>query len=247
MDYAHINYLMDVINPNVKGNAFKVISAVARKTWGWQGKEDAWVELSYGDLSKLTGITNVNTLKAAIVGASEYMEQRGNETQGYSYHMKTISEIDMVEPETVSEIAISESDTLSEIDIELCQNLIEPVSEIDIVQSGTKEDIKNKNNNNHGGLLPLPSKTDIASAVRVYENEIGMMTPKSSELLTAALEDFGLEMVTEAIGEAVKANVRRWNYVNGVLQNWRINGRQTRHNTNGSKGAKRNDDGSYNV
>jgi len=34
------NWLFDEVMPNTKGNAYKVVSVVARKTWGWKKDSD---------------------------------------------------------------------------------------------------------------------------------------------------------------------------------------------------------------
>jgi len=46
-----------------------------------------------------------------------------------------------------------------------------------------------------------------------------------SEEIQAAVDEFGTDDVIEAIGVAVKADVRKWAYVNGVLKRWRKDGK----------------------
>ena len=52
-----------------------------------------------------------------------------------------------------------------------------------------------------------------------------MLTAYLSELIAQAVDDFGAELVMDAIKTATTANVRRWSYVNGILERWRANGR----------------------
>lgn len=136
MKFEQVNYLMDYIMPRCKNpSAFKVISLIARETWGRKGAE--WADISYNELLEKTSIKSVNTLKAAIADASEFIEQRPKENQGFLYRMKTISN---------SAIAII--DTVSEIDTEPYQKLIGTVSEIDTVlgEDSYKEEIEINNN-----------------------------------------------------------------------------------------------------
>lgn len=52
-----------------------------------------------------------------------------------------------------------------------------------------------------------------------------MLTAYLSELIAQAVDDFGAEPVMDAIKTATTANVRKWSYVNGILERWRANGR----------------------
>jgi DnaD/phage-associated family protein len=73
---------------------------------------------------------------------------------------------------------------------------------------------------------PLPpSEKDISIAIKNYEQEIGPITMKSQELVIDSLESYGLYLVVAAIDEAVRSNVRKWSYVEGILKNWGTNGR----------------------
>lgn len=65
------------------------------------------------------------------------------------------------------------------------------------------------------------------AAVAAYENEIGLLTKTIGEDIQTAVEDYGGEWVVEAIGVAARANKRRWNYVNGILKRWRVEGKQS--------------------
>ena len=67
MRFEQINYLVDEVMPKVSPNAYKVIMAVARQTWGW-GEDSA--ELSNTDLMELTGIGSKPTIIKAINDAA---------------------------------------------------------------------------------------------------------------------------------------------------------------------------------
>jgi len=65
---------------------------------------------------------------------------------------------------------------------------------------------------------------NFALLVREYEQNIGMITSKTNELLSDDFEQYGYEMCSKAITEAIKKNKRNWSYVQGILKNWWANG-----------------------
>lgn len=146
MKYEHSNYLLDVIMPQVKPTTFKVIALIARKTWGWRGRDS--VELSYTDFQTMTGIRGTNTIKAAIVEAEPFINQAAKEGQGFIYSMKpiaeTLSKFDIVEDETLSKFDRVDEGTISNFDREPYQNLTPSLSNFDTVTSGPKEKERKK-------------------------------------------------------------------------------------------------------
>lgn len=90
-----------------------------------------------------------------------------------------------------------------------------------VTNCDTDKDKEEDSSSNGGG--------DFSEVVAVYENEIGLITPSISEQITAALSEFPKQYLIDAIQIAVTANKRNWRYVNGILKNWRVNGRQDAH------------------
>ncbi len=60
---------------------------------------------------------------------------------------------------------------------------------------------------------------------RLYEQNIGILTPLIAERLVDALETYPSEWIADAIGEAVSYNRRSWRYINRILENWAVAGR----------------------
>ncbi len=60
---------------------------------------------------------------------------------------------------------------------------------------------------------------------KLYEENIGLLTPLLAEQLKSALDEYPAEWLAEAIREAVKNNVRRWAYIQRILENWHERGR----------------------
>ena len=63
---------------------------------------------------------------------------------------------------------------------------------------------------------------------RLYESEIGPITPRIADLLRDASAEYPSEWFAPAIAEAVRNNVRRWAYVEAILKRWQVDGFQTR-------------------
>jgi len=213
---------MDSVMPKVKPTTFKVISAVARQTWGWKGRES--VELSYTDITKLTGISSVNTIKSAICEAQPYINQVVKDGQGFEYSMKpieeTVSKNDTEESESLSKNDTDTDGTMSINDTVLCQNLTESLSKNDTDTSGLKEEKENNNNNNDDDDLTF------ADAIRAYENNIAVIGPTISQDISVAVEEVGAKWVIDAVKIAARKNVKNWSYIAAILKNWQTLGYQ---------------------
>lgn len=66
---------------------------------------------------------------------------------------------------------------------------------------------------------------DFATLIRAYEQNIGVISPVVADKVGADLDEYGLALCVDAITEAVRQNIRKWSYVQGVLRNWKTNGR----------------------
>ena len=70
------------------------------------------------------------------------------------------------------------------------------------------------------------SDDGFSDAVTAYENGIAPINHSAGEFIAEAVDEFGAKWVIEAIEIAVKSNVRKWRYVEGILGKWRVHGRQ---------------------
>jgi DNA replication protein len=73
----------------------------------------------------------------------------------------------------------------------------------------------------------------------LYEQNIGPLTPMLAERLRAAEESFPPEWIEEAIGIAVENNVRKWRYIEAILEDWEGRGRHEREDRGDSEKARR--------
>lgn len=64
------------------------------------------------------------------------------------------------------------------------------------------------------------TSSNFSLLVREYEQNIGVITSKTHDLISEDFEKYGYELCSKAITEAVRKNKRNWAYVEGVLKNW---------------------------
>ncbi len=63
---------------------------------------------------------------------------------------------------------------------------------------------------------------------RLYEEHIGPLTPLMADQLEEAEAQYPLDWIEEAFRIAVANNVRRWRYVEAILERWKKEGRHDR-------------------
>jgi DnaD/phage-associated family protein len=73
--------------------------------------------------------------------------------------------------------------------------------------------------------LSTPEVEAPAPPARVYEAEIGALTPSIAEALAAACERYPEAWVSEALRVAARRNARNWRYAEAVLRGWEAEGR----------------------
>jgi len=60
----------------------------------------------------------------------------------------------------------------------------------------------------------------------LYEQNIGMLTPILAEELQEAEQRYPPDWIQDAFKEAIRANVRNWRYINGILKRWEREGKK---------------------
>jgi len=71
---------------------------------------------------------------------------------------------------------------------------------------------------------PVPAQPP--DIYNLYEQNIGMLTPILAEELQEAEHRYPAEWIQEAFREAVRANVRSWKYIHGILKRWEREGKK---------------------
>ena len=77
-------------------------------------------------------------------------------------------------------------------------------------------------------LSPLSLSLDKPNLFRVYEENIGPLTPMIADKLGEAEDNYPAQWIEEAVQIAVENNVRRWSYVEAILKRWQEGGRDER-------------------
>jgi DnaD/phage-associated family protein len=75
---------------------------------------------------------------------------------------------------------------------------------------------------------PIALDLERPNIFRLYEQHIGPLTPMLSEALAEAENDFPLGWIEEAFRIAVENNVRKWRYVQAILDSWQREGKHDR-------------------
>lgn len=86
---------------------------------------------------------------------------------------------------------------------------------------------------------PVELALDRPNLFNLYEQNIGPLTPMLAERLREAEADFPAAWIEEAIGIAVENNVRKWSYVQAILDGWQRQGKDDREDRGDSEKARR--------
>ena len=102
-----------------------------------------------------------------------------------------------------------------------------------------------------GSLFEMQSQTRATLDVikpnifKLYEENIGPLTPLIADALRDAEESYPEEWIGEAIRIAVANNVRRWNYIDRILTRWQEEGRDGTDRRNNQEDYRRYLKGEY--
>jgi len=75
---------------------------------------------------------------------------------------------------------------------------------------------------------PLPIYLDQPNIFRLYEENIGPLTPLIAEQLEEAAVEYPAAWIEDAFRIATANNIRRWRYIEAILQHWRDEGRDAK-------------------
>jgi DnaD/phage-associated family protein len=67
-----------------------------------------------------------------------------------------------------------------------------------------------------------------SNVFKLYEENIGALTPLISDMLREAEKEYSSEWIQEAFEIAVSRNVRNWKYVEAILKRWKEKGKDER-------------------
>lgn len=89
------------------------------------------------------------------------------------------------------------------------------------------------------GEGPIELRVERPNPFNLYEQNIGPLTPMIAESLRLAEETYPAAWIEEAIRIAVVNNVRKWRYIEAILEDWRTRGKDDREDRGDSEKARR--------
>lgn len=96
------------------------------------------------------------------------------------------------------------------------------------------------------GARPLAVLADERPNIfRLYEENLGPLTPLIAEELQAAEREFRPDWIEDAIRIAVKRNARNWRYVEAILRSWQEKGRDEEDRRESEKDSRRYIEGEF--
>ena len=94
-----------------------------------------------------------------------------------------------------------------------------------------------------GAMPALPERPNI---FKLYEDNLGPLTPLIADALQDAEKTYSPEWVSEALGIAVKNNKRNWKYVEAILRRWKEEGHAKKQDRrNSQEDGRRYAEGEY--
>jgi len=72
------------------------------------------------------------------------------------------------------------------------------------------------------------NNADLGEIFKVYEQEIGVLTPFVREEMLDAIDHYPRDWILDAIRESAKSNARNWKYALAILKRWKADGKDAR-------------------
>jgi DnaD/phage-associated family protein len=86
---------------------------------------------------------------------------------------------------------------------------------------------------------PLELSTERPNVFNLYEQNIGPLTPMIADTLRDAEATYPESWLEDAIHIAVENNVRKWSYINAILDGWQTRGKDAREDRGDTEKARR--------
>jgi len=92
---------------------------------------------------------------------------------------------------------------------------------------------------------PVSLDVERPNIFRLYEENIGPLTPLIADMLREAEQTYRSDWIEEAVRIAVQNNVRRWKYVEAILRSWQEEGRDGANRRDTEKDRRRYIEGEF--
>jgi DNA replication protein len=87
--------------------------------------------------------------------------------------------------------------------------------------------------------MPVEVMLEPVNIYRLYEENIGPLTPLIADTLREAEENYPAEWIEEATRLAVENNARSWRYIEAILSRWQEKGKDERKDRRDTEKARR--------
>ena len=92
---------------------------------------------------------------------------------------------------------------------------------------------------------PIALELERPNIYRLYEDNIGPLTPMVADMLKEAEQSFPADWIDDAVRIAVENNVRRWRYIEAILKSWQKEGRNEQNRGDTEKDRRRYIEGPF--
>jgi DNA replication protein len=92
---------------------------------------------------------------------------------------------------------------------------------------------------------PIGLNLERPNIYRLYEENIGLLTPMIAETLRETEQTYPAQWIEEAVRIAVENNVRRWRYIEAILRSWQEEGRDEQNRGDSQKDRRRYVEGQF--
>ncbi len=93
--------------------------------------------------------------------------------------------------------------------------------------------------------LPVTLQQERPNIFRLYEENFGPLTPMVADVLRDAEQKYPADWIEDAMRIAVANNIRRWRYVEAILNSWQERGRHAKDRSNTEASRRRYLEGEF--
>lgn len=189
----------------------------------WHGKgsdQEGWIYKTRDEIAQETGLT-----RREQEGARKRLRDQGvveeqlkglPATVHYRVNIERLSEVLAETTMNLEAVPTSWHQTY-QLDGTKCTNLLAQ-NRPTITESTTESTTENNDSCSDSGPVPIDA------IVLVAESVFGTLNYVIAQQLTEARTEYGDEWVKAALEEAALANIRRWRYVEAILERWKRDG-----------------------
>ncbi len=233
------NILTDEVMSLLTGNEVKCCLLIIRKTFGWHKRSD---RISKSQIIEATGLgeTAVDSSMDALVKFGLVLRvAENNPAQNIGVEWALQLDSNLIQwtdlKMRTNNVRSKQSKSAEKARSKRSIGGVDGQPQVDGQDGGgvdgqaTQKPLSKANTTTTG-------ETVTQNIFKVYQENIGMLTPMISDTLKDAEDEYGPQWVVEAIALAVKNNKRNWKYCEAILKRWKADGKDS-----GERPARKNE------